>query len=222
MIGERVKLYQGVTLGALSVEKRMARTKRHPTIEDDVVIYANATILGGDTVIGDGSRIGGNVWLTAERAAALGRHAAPRASTPAVARRRAARVPHLEARRQREGREHPRDHRQHPARAHQPAVRAPAAVEVWMKVERANPGGCIKDRIALSMIEDAERRGLLKKGSTIIEPTSRQHRHRAGDGRRGEGLQADARDAGVDEHRAPPPHGRLRRRASSSPRARRA
>ncbi len=64
VLGKRVKLYQGVTLGALSVDKRMARTKRHPTIGDDVVIYANATILGGDTVIGNGSRIGGNVWLT--------------------------------------------------------------------------------------------------------------------------------------------------------------
>ncbi len=64
VLGARVKLYQGVTLGALSVDKRMARVKRHPTIGDDVVIYANATILGGDTVIGDGSRIGGNVWLT--------------------------------------------------------------------------------------------------------------------------------------------------------------
>jgi serine O-acetyltransferase len=64
VLGRRVKLYQGVTLGALSVDKRMARTKRHPTIGDDVVIYANATILGGDTVIGNGSRIGGNVWLT--------------------------------------------------------------------------------------------------------------------------------------------------------------
>jgi len=64
VLGDRVKLYQGVTLGALSVEKRMAHTKRHPTIGDDVVIYANATILGGDAVIGDGSRIGGNVWLT--------------------------------------------------------------------------------------------------------------------------------------------------------------
>jgi serine O-acetyltransferase len=64
VLGARVKLYQGVTLGALSVDKRMARSKRHPTIGDDVVIYANATILGGDTVIGDGSRIGGNVWLT--------------------------------------------------------------------------------------------------------------------------------------------------------------
>ena len=65
-----MKLYQGVTLGALSVEKRFAKTKRHPTIDDDVVIYANATILGGDTVIGEGSRIGGNVWLTQAACAA--------------------------------------------------------------------------------------------------------------------------------------------------------
>jgi serine O-acetyltransferase len=68
-IGDRVKLYQGVTLGALSFamdeEGRMVRgKKRHPTIEDDVVIYAGATILGGGTVIGRGSVIGGNVWLT--------------------------------------------------------------------------------------------------------------------------------------------------------------
>lgn len=63
-IGKRVKLYQGVTLGALSVDKSLAKEKRHPTIEDDVVIYANATVLGGDTVIGRGSVIGGNVWIT--------------------------------------------------------------------------------------------------------------------------------------------------------------
>lgn len=62
-IGDDVKMYQGVTLGALSVRKDMARTKRHPTIEDGVVIYAGATILGGDTVIGAGSIIGGNTWL---------------------------------------------------------------------------------------------------------------------------------------------------------------
>lgn len=62
-IGRNVKLYQGVTLGALSVSKAAARTKRHPTVEDDVVIYANATILGGDTVVGQGSVIGGSVWL---------------------------------------------------------------------------------------------------------------------------------------------------------------
>ncbi len=64
VIGERVKLYQGVTLGALSVDKSMASTKRHPTIEDGVVIYSGATILGGETVVGKNSIIGGNVWLT--------------------------------------------------------------------------------------------------------------------------------------------------------------
>jgi serine O-acetyltransferase len=64
LIGDDVRLYQGVTLGALSVRKELAQHKRHPTIEDGVVIYANATILGGDTVIGAGSVIGGNVWLT--------------------------------------------------------------------------------------------------------------------------------------------------------------
>jgi serine O-acetyltransferase len=63
-IGKRVKIYQGVTLGALSVSKGKANRKRHPTIEDDVIIYGNATILGGNTVIGKGSIIGGNVWLT--------------------------------------------------------------------------------------------------------------------------------------------------------------
>jgi serine O-acetyltransferase len=65
VIGNNVKLYQGVTLGALSVQKELANRKRHPTIEDEVTIYAGATILGGDTVIGKGSIIGGNVWLTA-------------------------------------------------------------------------------------------------------------------------------------------------------------
>lgn len=64
-IGNNVKVYQGVTLGALSVSKSLAETKRHPTIEDNVVIYANATILGGKTVIGNDSIIGGNAWLTA-------------------------------------------------------------------------------------------------------------------------------------------------------------
>jgi serine O-acetyltransferase len=63
-IGDYVKIYQGVTLGALSVEKTMAKQKRHPTVEDHVVIYSNATILGGETVIGRNSIIGGNVWLT--------------------------------------------------------------------------------------------------------------------------------------------------------------
>jgi len=64
IIGDHVKIYQGVTLGALNVSKSNAAIKRHPTIEDGVVIYSGATILGGDTVIGGGSIIGGNVWLT--------------------------------------------------------------------------------------------------------------------------------------------------------------
>lgn len=64
VIGQHVKLYQGVTLGALSVSKEMASQKRHPTVEDHVVIYSGATILGGETVIGHHSIIGGNVWLT--------------------------------------------------------------------------------------------------------------------------------------------------------------
>jgi serine O-acetyltransferase len=67
-IGNRVRIYQGVTLGALSVSKEevesLRRRKRHPTIEDDVIIYSGATILGGDTVIGARSIIGGNVWIT--------------------------------------------------------------------------------------------------------------------------------------------------------------
>ncbi len=63
-IGANVKIYQGVTLGALNVSKDKASTKRHPTIEDNVIIYSGATILGGDTTIGKGSVIGGNVWLT--------------------------------------------------------------------------------------------------------------------------------------------------------------
>lgn len=64
IIGKNVKLYQGVTIGALSVSKEMASSKRHPTIEDNVIIYAGGTILGGSTIVGHDSIIGGNVWLT--------------------------------------------------------------------------------------------------------------------------------------------------------------
>ncbi|WP_051200396.1 serine O-acetyltransferase EpsC [Flavobacterium subsaxonicum] len=64
VIGNDVKMYQGVTLGALSVSKAEAEIKRHPTIGNGVTIYANATILGGATVIGNESVIGGNVWIT--------------------------------------------------------------------------------------------------------------------------------------------------------------
>lgn len=63
-IGRAVRIFQGVTLGALSVDKDMRGKQRHPTIEDEVIIYANAVILGGETVIGRSSVIGGGVWLT--------------------------------------------------------------------------------------------------------------------------------------------------------------
>ena len=67
-IGDNIRIYQGVTLGALSIPKgasdEFRGKKRHPTIEDDVIIYSGATILGGETVIGARSVIGGNVWLT--------------------------------------------------------------------------------------------------------------------------------------------------------------
>ncbi len=68
-IGDRVRIYQGVTLGAMSVPRGSGRpsrgAKRHPTLEDDVIIYSGATILGGDTTIGRGAVIGGNCWVTA-------------------------------------------------------------------------------------------------------------------------------------------------------------
>jgi len=64
VIGNDVRIYQGVTLGALQVDKSLATTKRHPTIEDNCIIYANSTILGGSTVVGHDSVIGGNTWLT--------------------------------------------------------------------------------------------------------------------------------------------------------------
>ena len=64
VIEKNVKIYQGVTLGALSITKEMKNSKRHPTVEEEVCIYANATILGGNTVIGKGSVVGGNSWVT--------------------------------------------------------------------------------------------------------------------------------------------------------------
>ena len=63
-IGKHVSIYQGVTLGALQVEKNMQEKKRHHTVEDHVIIYANATILGGSTIIGNHSIIGGNTFVT--------------------------------------------------------------------------------------------------------------------------------------------------------------
>lgn len=64
VIGKNVKIYQGVTLGAKFVDKELSGVRRHPTIEDNVIIYAGSTILGGDTVIGHDTVVGGNVWLT--------------------------------------------------------------------------------------------------------------------------------------------------------------
>lgn len=64
VVGADVRLYQGVTLGALRVERSLRSSKRHPTVGDRVTIYANATILGGSTVVGSDSVVGGNVWLT--------------------------------------------------------------------------------------------------------------------------------------------------------------
>jgi serine O-acetyltransferase len=64
IIGKNVKIYQGVTLGALSVDKSLVHSKRHPTIQNDVIIYSQAVILGGETVIGNNSIIGGNAWIT--------------------------------------------------------------------------------------------------------------------------------------------------------------
>ncbi|MCV9931893.1 serine O-acetyltransferase [Flavobacterium sp. LS1R47] len=64
VIKKHVKIYQGVTLGALSITKEMKNAKRHPTVEENVCIYANATILGGETTIGKDSIIGGNAWIT--------------------------------------------------------------------------------------------------------------------------------------------------------------
>lgn len=63
-IGDGVKIYQNVTLGALSVQRKLAGKKRHPTLEDGVVLYAGSTVLGGETIIGRNSVIGGNVWIT--------------------------------------------------------------------------------------------------------------------------------------------------------------
>lgn len=83
-IGRNVKIYQGVTLGALSVDGADRDKPRHPVIEDGVILYANATVLGGDTVIGENSVIGGNVWLTSSvpKNAVVVRKAEIRVRTP--------------------------------------------------------------------------------------------------------------------------------------------
>jgi serine O-acetyltransferase len=64
VVGDNVKIYQGVTLGALFVTKNLANTRRHPTIENNVILYAGCTILGGNTIVGHDTIVGGNVWIT--------------------------------------------------------------------------------------------------------------------------------------------------------------
>ena len=162
----------------------MARTKRHPTIGDDVVIYANATILGGDTVIGDGSRIGGNVWLTRSRSRPVGRHPHQRRVEPAVERRRATRLQHLKDGAQREGREHSRDDRRYPPRPHQPAVAHRPQVEVWMKARAREPGR--QHQGPHRPLDDRGRRAPWRHraGQHDRRADVGQHRHRAGDRRR--------------------------------------
>jgi serine O-acetyltransferase len=64
VVGDNVKIYQGVTLGALFVKKNLANTRRHPTIENNVILYAGCTILGGNTIVGHDTIVGGNVWIT--------------------------------------------------------------------------------------------------------------------------------------------------------------
>ena len=84
-----------------------------------------------------------------------------------------------------------------------PRLSPSADVRLWAKLEDRNPTGSVKDRPALAMVEQAEKDGLLQPGCTILEPTSRQHRHLAGDGGQAQGLPAGLRDAGEHLARAP-------------------
>ncbi|MCL4150686.1 UNVERIFIED_CONTAM: hypothetical protein GTU68_020902, partial [Idotea baltica] len=120
ILGNQVKIYQGVTLGGIQVSKSLAKTKRHPTIEDNVCIYANATILGGDIIIG------------ANSTSQIG-------NTPLVE------ATHLISKK---------------------------GVRLFFKLEGNNPGGSVKDRPAFNMINEALKRGDVKKGDTLVEATS--------------------------------------------------
>ena len=192
VIGDEVKLYQGVTLGALSVAKSAAGTKRHPTIGNRVVIYANATVLGGETIVGDDSVVGGNVF--SPTACRPTRSSTSPASSGSAASATASRTPTSSSDAEwpaagssdRRSTCRPRQsiRRSTPMKAqtilatigNTPHIRVnrlfDPRVEVWFKMERANPGGSIKDRIALAMVEDAEAAGIIGPGSVVIEPTS--------------------------------------------------
>ena len=164
-IGHHVKLYQGVTLGALSVEKEMASMKRHPSIGNHVVIYAGATILGGETTIGDHSIIGGNVWITKSlfekhksvlRATRNNRGESFRINHSKTHRL----MPHIEQ-----------------LIGNTPLVELRSIptnpkVKILCKLEGQNPGGSVKDRAAYFMIAEGLRRGDIKPGDKLVEATS--------------------------------------------------
>ncbi len=171
-IGKNVKIYQGVTLGALSVKKELASVKRHPTIEDGVVIYAGATILGGDTVVGKNSVIGGNVWL-------------PKSVPPGT-------KIYYKAQMHDNGSDkvdtylytYPEDKHEYflmklfDLIGNTPLVEIKTLclnkpkVKIFGKLEGNNPGGSVKDRAAYGMLKGAIDRGDIKIGSKIVEATS--------------------------------------------------
>ena len=154
IIGKRVKIYQGVTLGALSLAKGhdLKNEKRHPAIGDDVTIYSGASILG-DITVGDDVTLGSNVFITED----IPSHMRVSMTKPDIFMRRndmtsIGNTPLKEL------------------RTIKKAYRLYA--NIYAKLESFNPAGSVKDRVAYAMIKDAEERGLLKSGGTLIEPTS--------------------------------------------------
>ena len=154
-IGNDVKIYQNVTLGALSVHKSMASTKRHPTIANNVVIYSGATILGGETVIGDSAVIGGNVWITSSVKPFTKIYYS--AKNNQTVKMKSDNIGKLIG--------------------NTPLVRMkfpeiPAHVTWYGKLEGNNPAGSVKDRPAFYMINEALKRGDINKNSKLVEATS--------------------------------------------------
>lgn len=155
VIGNDVKIYQGVTLGALSVHKSMASTKRHPTIGNNVVIYSGATILGGETVIGDDSVIGGNVWITRSVKPATKIYYSAKGSQT------------IKMKSDTIGR----------LIGNTPLVKMkfpeiPSHVTWYGKLEGNNPAGSVKDRPAFYMINEALKRGTINQNTKLVEATS--------------------------------------------------
>lgn len=154
-IGDDVKIYQGVTLGALSVHKSMATKKRHPTIGNNVVIYSGATILGGETVIGDNSVIGGNVWITASVKPNTKIYYSAKYSQ--TIKMKSDNIGKLIG--------------------NTPLVKMtfpeiPSHVTWYGKLEGNNPAGSVKDRPAFYMIKEALNRGDINKKTKLVEATS--------------------------------------------------